>query len=153
MPLVVPGLGDGLAAVECAIQRLPSCLPVAQSTAILAEKIQHLSSHLPSNPLNALYLLVNSERHVWPFDAVTLCLLISLTVSLLRCQAVSWPVLKLLYRSVVLVKCGSGNLQQLKVSFFPSCVHGSKNRALLPRQCYHCPLCSLKVLFWAQENE
>lgn len=97
--------------LRCAVQRLPSCLPVAQSSAVLAEKIQHLSSHLPSNPLITLKVMFDLLIHHFA------CSLVS-QISLLRWQTSSWLVLKLLCYLLMVEKCGSGNLQQLKVSFF-----------------------------------
>lgn len=122
MPLVVSGLSDGSAAVE-------AC------------------SSAPLQPLAMESIAFNVTLRVMsdPLMQLTLCLLINFRVSLLRWQAISWLVLKLLYHLLMLVKCGSGNLQQLEVSFFPSNEQGNKNRAMLPRQCYRCLLCSLQV--------
>lgn len=113
--------------LRCAVQRLPSCLPLAQSTAVVAEKIQHLSSHSPSIAFNLL---------------VTVNLLISVRVCLLRWQTTSWLILKLLCHLLMVVKCGSGNLQQLEVSFFPNNVHVNKTRALIYLFVY-CPGCAI----------
>lgn len=148
--LVVSGLGDGWAAVEVSSSeaaQLPTSCTVHCSFG--------WRNSAPLQPLTiesiAFNLLV-TESSVWPFDAATFRLLISVRVSLLRWQTTSWLVLKLLCHLLMVVKCGSGNLQQLKVSFSPNNVRGNKTRALLPRQCYHCLLCSLQVLFWSWEH-